>query len=88
MRFVKHLAGIAGFEPTSDGVKVRCLTAWLYPNINKCRRHLSPAQAASVVINMGWEMGLEPTIFGTTIRRVNQLRYTHHKWHATQDSNL
>ena len=23
-------------------------------------------------------MGLEPTIFGTTIRRVNQLRYTHH----------
>ena len=27
---------------------------------------------------MGWEMGLEPTIFGTTIRRVNQLRYTHH----------
>ena len=23
-------------------------------------------------------MGFEPTIFGTTIRRVNQLRYTHH----------
>ncbi len=21
--------GLAGFEPTSDGVKVRCLTAWL-----------------------------------------------------------
>ncbi len=33
------MAGIAGFEPTSDGVKVRCLTAWLYPNINKYRRH-------------------------------------------------
>ena len=27
-----RLAGIAGFEPTSDGVKVRCLTAWLYPS--------------------------------------------------------
>ena len=27
------LAGLAGFEPTSDGVKVRCLTAWLQPNI-------------------------------------------------------
>ena len=27
---------------------------------------------------MGWVMGLEPTVFGTTIRRVNQLRYTHH----------
>ena len=23
--------GVAGFEPTNDGVKVRCLTAWLYP---------------------------------------------------------
>ena len=48
MRFKRYLAGIAGFEPTSDGVKVRCLTAWLYPSINKCRRHLSPAQAAFV----------------------------------------
>ena len=27
------LAGEAGFEPTHDGVKVRCLTAWLLPNI-------------------------------------------------------
>ena len=26
------MAGVAGFEPTNDGVKVRCLTAWLYPN--------------------------------------------------------
>ena len=34
-----RMAGIAGFEPTSDGVKVRCLTAWLYPSINKYRRH-------------------------------------------------
>ena len=26
----------------------------------------------------GWEMGFEPTVFGTTIRRFNQLSYTHH----------
>ena len=26
------MAGIAGFEPANDGVKVRCLTAWLHPN--------------------------------------------------------
>ena len=26
------MTGVAGFEPTNDGVKVRCLTAWLYPN--------------------------------------------------------
>ena len=25
------LAGVAGFEPTSAGVKVPCLTAWRYP---------------------------------------------------------
>ena len=25
------LAGVAGFGPTSEGVKVPCLTAWLYP---------------------------------------------------------
>ena len=25
----KKMAGLAGFEPTSDGVKVRCLTTWL-----------------------------------------------------------
>ena len=23
--------GIGGFEPTNDGVKVHCLTTWLYP---------------------------------------------------------
>ncbi len=26
------MAGVAGFEPTNDGVRVRCLTAWRHPN--------------------------------------------------------
>ena len=30
------MAGQAGFEPTNDGVKVRCLTAWRLPNIVLC----------------------------------------------------
>ena len=27
------MAGMAGFGPANAGVKVRCLTAWLHPNI-------------------------------------------------------
>ena len=27
------VAGMAGFEPADDGVKVRCLTPWLHPNM-------------------------------------------------------
>ena len=30
------LAGVAGFGPTNARVKVWCLTAWLYPNMNFC----------------------------------------------------
>jgi hypothetical protein len=30
-----NMAGVAGFEPTNDGVKVRCLTAWLHPNVQE-----------------------------------------------------
>ena len=33
-----RLAGPAGFEPTGDGVKVRCLTAWRRPNISKAAK--------------------------------------------------
>ena len=29
LNYFRIMAGLAGFEPTSDGVKVRCLTAWL-----------------------------------------------------------
>jgi hypothetical protein len=28
--------------------------------------------------SFGWKIGLEPTTFGTTIRRSNRLSYIHH----------
>ena len=27
----KNMAGLGGFEPPHDGIKTRCLTAWLQP---------------------------------------------------------
>ena len=29
--YVAILARVAGFEPANDGIRIRCLTAWLYP---------------------------------------------------------
>ena len=34
---------------------------------------MSNRNHSSVGSNVGWNMGLEPTTFGTTIRRSNQL---------------
>jgi hypothetical protein len=43
----KKMAGIAGFEPTNDGIKTRCLTTWRYPNnmVRKERLELSRREA-------------------------------------------
>lgn len=32
---VVMMAGVDGFEPPHDGIKNRCLTAWLHPKIPK-----------------------------------------------------
>ena len=55
----KNLTGVAGFEPTHEGVKVPCLTAWLYPNemeesgfepLNPKERIYSPSRLATSLL--------------------------------------
>ena len=58
----KNLTGVAGFEPTHEGVKVPCLTAWLYPKkveesgfepLNQKERIYSPPRlATSLLLHM------------------------------------
>ena len=47
LNYFRKMAGVLGFEPRHDGIKIRCLTAWLYPNngatdgnrTHECRNH-------------------------------------------------
>ena len=70
------MAGVLGFEPRHDGIKIRCLTAGLYPNHfikmvegdgfeppNPKERIYSPPRLATSLplrCNMVEDDGLEP----------------------------
>ena len=41
IQYMVSVAGVAGFEPTNDGVRVRCLTAWRHPNVQLTNHILS-----------------------------------------------
>ena len=73
--FAGGLAGWDGWNRTITlGVKVRCPTTRLHPNINERLRGVPQNLSDS----LGWKMGLEPTVSGATNRRFNRLSYIHH----------
>ena len=62
--YVAGLARVAGFEPAHDGIRIRCLTAWRYPNAYLY---------CLTCLQMGWIVGFEPTYTGATTLGLNHL---------------
>ena len=80
------VAGMAGLEPTISESKSGVLPLHYIPPSKLCAKR----PVSRPLVRVGWEMGLEPTTPGTTIRCSYQLSYTHHYlryWHARRDSN-
>ncbi len=64
------MAGIAGFEPTNDGIKTRCLTTWRYPNKTDINNLF--------IEKMAGIAGFEPTNDGIKTRCLTTWRYPKH----------
>lgn len=59
------MAGMAGFEPANDGVKVRYLTAWLHPYM-KGKWAAEPTTACS--LKLRGKLNLTPESLALPIR--------------------
>ena len=70
MSGIVFLARVAGFEPANDGIRIRCLTAWLYPISNAIVTQCSPCIKEKI---LGWMVGFEPTNTGATTQGLNHL---------------
>ena len=59
---VFHLARVAGFEPAHDGIRIRCLTAWRYPN--DWRRHPDLNWGIKVLQTSALPLGYVAELYG------------------------
>ena len=76
--YVAELARVAGFEPAHDGIRIHCLTTWLYPNNTILIFHS---------LYMGWVVGFEPTHTGATTLGLNRLTIPTIFWRPGTGSN-
>ena len=73
------MAGVAGLEPTHDGVKVRCLTAWLYPIV--CKKNGEPTGIRTPDTRLRRPL-LYPTELWTHMERMMRIELTLSAWKA------
>ena len=89
--------GVAGFEPTREGVKVPCLTAWLYPKEKRRLMGFEPTNAGTTIrcvnpfatIAMAGTVGIEPTlaVLETAVLPLNYVPILNFKKWRRVDSN-
>ena len=88
------MAGVAGFEPTNAGVRDRCLTTWLHPNVwqGQSDSNTQPVVLETTALpvelypRMVMPAGLEPAISSLRGWRPNQLD-DGTRWRYGPDSN-
>ncbi len=74
------MAGVRGFEPRNAGIRIRCLTAWRYPNCLLRLTVTTPVEGNSAftaerLLNLAGVRGFEPRNAGIRIRCLTAWRY-------------